>query len=422
MKHPTRRSLIVAVAALPLAGCGASSPPTAAAASPPFVYVANSKHDEISQYSTSSSDLGALAPLAPAMVPAGSFPYGIAIDPQGTSVYAADVNGNEVSQYTINPITGRLTPKSPATVAAGRGSVEVAVTPNGKSAYVVDHNAVSQYSINPTTGNLIPKSPATVAAGRQSEAIAISPNDKYVYVANCPHCTVKPKGSHPGSAPNPATAGSTIWEYRINQTTGTLSRVGTAATGNGANGIAITPNGKSLYVAVSAVWQYTINLNTGKLTPKSPANVPAPGSAHEIVTAPDGKSAYVVTVANNTISQYRINPRTGALSTKPASTAHTVPAPEAIKLAPDGNSAYVTSEHEGQLSQYNINPTTGKITPKSPATVPTGSGSLGLATTPRTLGTTSELTASSRRSLPRIRSRGGYRLTHGVRISSPARV
>ena len=183
-------------------------------------------------------------------------------------MYAANVNGNEVSQYTINPITGQLTPKSPATVAAGRGSTEVAVTPNGKNAYATDYNAVSQYSINPTRGNLIPKTPATVTAGRQSEAIAISPNGKYVYVSNCPSCSVVRKGSDHAPPPNPATAGSTIWEYRIDQQTGALTRVGTAATGNGANGIAITPNGKSLYVAVAAIWQYTINPATGQTHPQ----------------------------------------------------------------------------------------------------------------------------------------------------------
>jgi 6-phosphogluconolactonase (cycloisomerase 2 family) len=306
-----------------------------------------------------------------------TLPYGIAIDPQSNSVYAADVNGNEVSQYSINPIPGQLTPMTPATVPAGRGSVEVAVTPNGKSAYVVDNNAISQYSINPTTGTLTPKSPAIVATGHDSEAIAISPNGKYAYLANCANCTAKPRGSHQGSAPNPTAANSTISEYRISQTTGALTRVGTVVTGNGANGIAITPNGKSLYVAINAVWQYSINPNTGKLTPKSPATVAAPGHAHEIVTAPDGKSAYAVTVANNAVAQYRINPRTGGLSSKPVSTAGTVLNPESIKLAPNGTSAYVTSENDGELSQYTINPTTGKITPLSPATVPTSAGSLG---------------------------------------------
>jgi DNA-binding beta-propeller fold protein YncE len=145
-------------------------------------------------------------------VPTGSFPYGIAIDPQGNSVYAADVDGNEVSQYTINPLTGQLTPTTPATVAAGHGSVEVAITPNGESAYVVDHDAVSQYSIDPDTGALTPKSPAMVATGHNSEAIAISPNGRYAYVANCPGCRVTKRRSHPSSSPRPITGNSTIWE------------------------------------------------------------------------------------------------------------------------------------------------------------------------------------------------------------------
>ena len=61
------------------------------------------------------------------------------------------------------------------------------------------------------------------------------------------------KASHHARPPNPATAGSTIWEYRIDQQTGALTLLGTVATGNGANGIATTPNGKSLYVAVAAI-------------------------------------------------------------------------------------------------------------------------------------------------------------------------
>ncbi len=203
MKH--RTSLIMlGLAALPLAGCGANSPATTAAA--PFVYAVNTKSNEISQYSASPSDFGALKPLAPATVPTGPFPYGIAIDPHGNSVYVADVDANEVSQYTINPTTGQLTPKTPATVAAGRGSVEVAVTPNGESAYVVDRNAISQYSINPTTGKLIPKSPSMVATGRNAEAIAISPNGKYVYVSNLRICVQLPglRGKTEGFAFGPA--------------------------------------------------------------------------------------------------------------------------------------------------------------------------------------------------------------------------
>jgi hypothetical protein len=109
-----------------VAGCGSAS--HASAAARPFVYVGNTKSDEISQYSASPSDAGALAPLTPATVPTGPFPYTIAVDPQGTSAYATS-SASEISQYTISPITGQLTPKSPATVATPPNPEPIAVSP-----------------------------------------------------------------------------------------------------------------------------------------------------------------------------------------------------------------------------------------------------------------------------------------------------
>ncbi len=184
MKHVNRRS-IVGFVALAIVGCGSVSRATAAMG--PFVYVADTKSNEISEFSASPSDFGALRPLIPSTVPAGPFPYTIAVDPQGTSAYATS-SASEVSQYTINPITGQLTAKSPATVAAGSaGTAAIAFTPNGTSAYVVGTN-ISQYSIDATTGDLTPKSPATVTTPSNPEPIAVGPNGKYAYVANCGGC------------------------------------------------------------------------------------------------------------------------------------------------------------------------------------------------------------------------------------------
>jgi 6-phosphogluconolactonase (cycloisomerase 2 family) len=355
----------------------------------PFVYVADTKRDEISQFRAARSPHGALTPLAPSTVPAGPFPYTIAVDPQGTSAYATSSAG-KVYQYTINPTTGRLKPKSPATVATtSGGTAAIAFTPNGTSAYVVG-TKISQYSIDATTGDLTPKSPATVATPPNPEPIAVSPNGRYAYVANCGGCGYALQKTAADAAAGPAAMKqrppkpSYLVEYRINLSTGALSPkpIAKLTTGNGANWIAIAPNGRSVYVATSThgVWQYTINPTTGRVSPKKPETTG--GAEHNIVIAPNGKSAYVIGATNRGVSQYRINPHTGTLSSKPVSTAATVLHPEAIALSSDGKNAYVTSENDGKVAQYAVNPTTGKITAMTPATVKTASGALGLAVTP----------------------------------------
>jgi 6-phosphogluconolactonase (cycloisomerase 2 family) len=374
------------IAGVLAAACAAAAGPVARGL---FVYVAATKRDAISQFRAARSPHGALKPLAPSTVPAGPFPYTIAVDPQGTSAYATS-SASKVYQYTINPTTGRLTAKSPATVATkSGGTAAIAFTPNGTSAYVVGKN-ISQYSIDATTGELTPKSPATVATPPNPEPIAVSPNGEFAYVANCGGCGYAHRTTSSHAAAGPATATrqpakpSYLVEYRINPGTGGLSPkpIAKMTTGNGANWIAIAPNGKSVYVATSTkgVWQYTINPTTGKLTPKNPETTG--GTEHNIVIASNGNNAYVIGDTSRGVCQYRINPRTGTLSAKLVSTAPTVLHPEAIALSADGKNAYVTSENDPEMAQYTISPTTGKITAMTPATVKTASGALGLAVTP----------------------------------------
>jgi 6-phosphogluconolactonase len=385
---------LAAVAACGLAaGCAAAGPTMAAKrpaaagsrAGAPFVYVTGKGGtNEIAQYATLGS--GALRPLTPPNVAAGEFPYDIAVSPDGTSAYAVDnasATTGAVSQYTVNPTTGKLTPKSPRTVpTAGPPSGIITIAPDGKNAYVPAGKAISQYRIGPATGKLIPMPPRKVAepGKRQLIGIKVAPDGRYLYVTSGTQC-LAPKGSgrkcHSGAKPD------TVSVFRISPATGALSAkpVQTVATGRGPQMITIAPDGKSAYVAADTIWQYSINLTTGKLTPKSPASLSSGG--HDLAVAPNGKNLYVVNVSGGTIAQYAISPATGALSARPVSTARTGSAPEAIALSPDGKNAYVTSEHLGALSQFAISPVTGKVTRLSPATVTAPShGSLGVAVTP----------------------------------------
>jgi DNA-binding beta-propeller fold protein YncE len=390
-------------AGLAVTACGSAAGPSAAAGHPvtaapaaaaPFVYVAGTRRNEISQFGSAPSGSGTLRALTPKTVASGPGPYDVAVSPQGTSVYAVDAPGNatgEVSQYTLNPATGKLTPKSPPTVptAAGPSGI-IAVAPNGKNAYVPDFTAqaISQYTISPATGKLTPMTPKTVAdpVGKKvgPTGIRIAPDGRYAYITNVKLCIV-PKGKK--CPPTTNGKANTVSVFRISPATGALSAkpVQTVATGQNPQMITIAPGGKSAYVAATGdntIWQYSISPATGKLTPKSPATVATGKGPHDLAVPPDGKNLYVVTVANNTVSQYRISPHTGALSAKPASTAGTMLHPEAIVLAPDGKNAYVTSGNDPVLAQFAISPATGTITPLSPATITLPSGSLGLAITP----------------------------------------
>ncbi|MDA8089176.1 MAG: hypothetical protein M0Z61_02975, partial [Nitrospiraceae bacterium] len=70
----------------------------------------------VSQYRIGAG--GALTPMTPATVAAGSGPYSVTVDPSGKYAYVTNAGGDAVSQYTIGA-GGALTPMTPPTAAAG---------------------------------------------------------------------------------------------------------------------------------------------------------------------------------------------------------------------------------------------------------------------------------------------------------------
>jgi DNA-binding beta-propeller fold protein YncE len=173
-------------------------------------------------------------------VASGQFPYDIAVSPQGTSAYAVDdLSGTAgaVSQYTLDPVTGKLTPKSPAMVAtAGVPSGLIAVSPDGKNAYVPAGKAISQYRISPATGKLIPMPPRTVAGAGSPIGIKVARGGRYLYFVSSTNCQA-PKGSTGSQCADSAEArkASTLSVFGISPATGALSAeaVQTMATGLG---------------------------------------------------------------------------------------------------------------------------------------------------------------------------------------------
>jgi DNA-binding beta-propeller fold protein YncE len=359
-------------------------PATALAAG--SVYVTDVALPGISQYSIGAG--GALSPLSPPTVSAGpsnlAGPTAIAVSPDGKSAYATcivttDTSVSAVCQYNVDPLTGALSPKTPLTVAAGSLPFHIAVAPNGKSVYVADEgdpihaSAVSQYSVDPVSGALSPMNPATVAAGSFPEGVAVSPDSKSAYVVD--------------------SGDNAVSQYNIDPVTGALSPKfpATVATGTTPREIAVSPNGKSVYVTNAndvtgaidnTVSQYDVGAG-GTLTPKLLAKVPTGRGPLGIAVSPDGKSVYVANSLEATVSQYDVGAG-GALTAKTPATVATGIAPLAldeVAVSPDGTSVYVTDFHPA-VTQFSVDPSSGGLSLKTPASVATGPLPEGIAVSP----------------------------------------
>jgi len=89
-------------------------------------------------------------------VPAGDTPFGMAVDPSGRFLYAANRNSNNVSAYSIDPRTGALTPVPGQPFAAGNVPNSVTVDRTGRFAYTANQasNTITFFTIDRTTGAL----------------------------------------------------------------------------------------------------------------------------------------------------------------------------------------------------------------------------------------------------------------------------
>ena len=342
----------------------------------PFVYVASNGSGDVSQFEGMG---GGLSPLSPPTAGASPGASGVAVSPDGNSVYVTNYVDDTISQYGIAS-NGTLSFKAATTETTGSrpGAVVVRADRGGGSVYVVNGGAfsgspgpsVSQYTIAPD-GTLSPKSPASVPAGTGASEVSVTPDVPSVrpslYVTN--------------------TSASSISQYAI-AADGTLSPESTvsAGLGNAPDGVAVRPDAHSASVAngnTDVVSQYTIAAD-GTLSPKSPFTVGAGRGPVGVAVSRDGASAYVTNTGDPSVSkppsvsQYTIAPD-GTLSSKSPATVAAGNGASAVALSPDGGTAYVTNFFDNTVSRYKINPLDGTLS--APIAVAAGSGPGAVAVT-----------------------------------------
>lgn len=289
---------------------------------------------------------------------------------------------------------------------------------SGKFLYVVDKSIdrISMYSINGTSGELAELSPSLVSTGQSPSAIAVNPNNTfspYLYITN--------------------SISNNIGIYSINNTTGQLRLVSTSSTGKNPVALAVSPNGRYLYVAnyESASISPFFTNSDGSLTGASlPVNIGGrpnsltiessgnyvyatiesstaansyimiypivnqlvgggnlglgrkvtglQGIPSGIVT--NGNFAYVLSKSSNIISIYSITqpgPNYGLLNY--VNKVSTGISPVALTFDPTGTYAYVTNNGSNSVSMYSVDRFTGLLSPLSPATVGTELRPIGMS-------------------------------------------
>ena len=114
-------SVVLALTACGGGGGGEGGSTAVPANLPRFAFVANFDDASVSSYAVDNAS-GRLKYIGKAA--AGSNPRSVTVDPSGRFAYVANQTSNNVSQYTIGA-DGALAPMNPATVPAGTGPVSV---------------------------------------------------------------------------------------------------------------------------------------------------------------------------------------------------------------------------------------------------------------------------------------------------------
>jgi 6-phosphogluconolactonase (cycloisomerase 2 family) len=320
---------------------------TPAAQASRFAYVGDAGSFSVVPFAIGAG--GQLAALTPAPMTANADPLTLAATPDGRYVYATDDSNNEVAEFAVNA-DGTLTPLGSVAIANGSPS-DVAVSPDGRSVYVASSD-VYQFTVG-ADGRLSPKPVPSVADANNAYSVIVSPDGRHAYAANDFNGTIAqydiaPDGSlTPMATPEVSAGGDTNIIY-----------------------LTMAPDGRSIYGVINTlpaqVAQLTVGAD-GMLTPKSPATVATGTTPWGAAVSPDGRSVWVAT--NNGVWQYDIG-ADGTLAAKSPATVASATGGYMIWPTADGASVYAPDRGVG-VDQLDVS-STGALSPKSPSSASTG--------------------------------------------------
>lgn len=222
-------------------------------------YVANFKDNTVSVIDTATDTVATT-------VSVGRNPQGVVFAPDGTKVYV--VNGGDNAVSVVNSVTRAVE----ATASVGREPQAIAVTPDGTRAYVTNFADDSVSVLDLNTNGLV----TTIAVEKGPDGIAVTPDGSKVYVVNFNDDSVSVIDTTTNAVTGTLEVGilpakvafspDGIRAFVTNTLDFTISVIDTVTLNvlnsvfvgsdpfnevlNEPDGVAVTPNGKRVYVAI----------------------------------------------------------------------------------------------------------------------------------------------------------------------------
>jgi 6-phosphogluconolactonase (cycloisomerase 2 family) len=389
---------------------GIGSGPTFAAidATDKYFYVTNQNDNTVSAVTIVAN--GALGPaVSGSPFATGVMPVGIAIDPTNSTVAVANVFGNSISAFTINPATGALTaaavpqvetPAGPFFINLGIGVRSPNVLPGAVYAANSVSNDISAFTSTPATGALtaaanspfpgIPGNSFAAAdlqgslffagSGSAKEIAGFSVNQSSAALTALTGSPLSITGTDTGAAVYIFPTDS--FAYSLDTTTGSLvanAISGTTVTGpgavtsafTGANNIAADPQGDLIYAlgsnSTSGIQPYTTIQNSGVLIPSTQTALPGNWTSGAV----DASSQFLVAVDSTakTLQSFSITPvgpsvgTDGALTPVAASGSVTLTGagPWVVAFDPQDRAVFVADQTAGTITPYAFTYSTGAL-------------------------------------------------------------
>jgi 6-phosphogluconolactonase len=319
-----------------------------------FVYIASASANPGVIYGfAADGESGALSQILGSPFPAGRNPIGLITAPNGRFVYALNHDDNTVSYFVANS-DGKLFAQATYNLKLGTNPNGLAISPDGSTMYVVEAYGLA--------ANGTPYSPTTPGIGALVQ-IPINSDGTLGTETAYPTCNNPVAVTVLGSATNPA--GGAV--YVVNDPAGQLtSLIDTVAAQNrGATGSATVtyPVVGACSGGANPVGQisgYGITAKSNVLTPSTGSPFAAGVAPDAIATDPGNRFVYVTDFRQNTMLSYTVQGANGAIQPQISSSTPTGQLPSAITVDPRGAYIYVTNYSDGTVSGYALNAQSGE--------------------------------------------------------------